>query len=43
MSRGEGDLLMDLRKVSEAFNASEALRTCKPCGYVQPVATGPRI
>jgi len=43
MSRGEGDLLLDLKKVSEQFNASEALRTCRACGYVQPVATGPRI
>ena len=43
MSRGEGDLLLDLRTVSEKFNASEALRTCRPCGYVQPVATGPRL
>ena len=43
MSRGEGDLLVDLRRVSEKFNASEALRTCKSCGYVQPVATGPRL
>ena len=43
LSRGEGDVLMDLRKVSEKFNASEALRTCKSCGYVQPVATGPRL
>ncbi|MGH7314860.1 MAG: 3-hydroxyanthranilate 3,4-dioxygenase [Candidatus Rokuibacteriota bacterium] len=43
LSRGEGDILMDLRKVSEQFNASEALRTCKACGYVQPVPTGPRL
>jgi 3-hydroxyanthranilate 3,4-dioxygenase len=42
MSRGEGDLLLDLRRVSEQLNASEALRTCPSCGYVQPVATGPR-
>jgi 3-hydroxyanthranilate 3,4-dioxygenase len=42
MSRGEGDLLLDLKKVSEQFNATEALRTCRACGYVQPVATGPR-
>ncbi len=43
LSRGEGDILLDLRKVSEQFNASEALRTCKACGYVQPVPTGPRL
>ena len=43
MTRGESDVLLDLQKVSVKFNASEALRTCKPCGYVQPVATGPRL
>jgi 3-hydroxyanthranilate 3,4-dioxygenase len=43
LSRGDGDLLLDLRKVSEQFNASEALRTCTACGYVQPVPTGPRL
>jgi 3-hydroxyanthranilate 3,4-dioxygenase len=43
MVRGDGDLLLDLRRVSERFNASDALRTCKACGYVQPMATGPRI
>jgi 3-hydroxyanthranilate 3,4-dioxygenase len=43
MSRGAGDLLLDLKKVSEEFNASEALRTCRACGYLQPVATGPRV
>jgi 3-hydroxyanthranilate 3,4-dioxygenase len=43
LSRGEGDLLLDLRRVSQQFNASEALRTCKACGYVQPVPTGPRL
>lgn len=43
MSRGESDVLLDLRRVSEKFNDSEALRTSKPCGYVQPVATGPRL
>jgi len=42
LSRGEEDILADLRKVAEKFNASEALRTCKDCGYVQPVPTGPR-
>jgi 3-hydroxyanthranilate 3,4-dioxygenase len=43
LSRGEGDLLLDLRKVSEQFNASDALRTCRGCGHVQPVPTGPRL
>jgi len=43
LSRGDGDLLLDLQRVSEAFNASDALRTCKGCGYVQPVPTGPRV
>ena len=43
LSRGEGDILQDLRKVSAEFNASESLRTCKACGYVQPVPTGPRL
>ena len=43
LSRGEGDVLTDLRKVAEKFNASDALRTCKECGYVQPVPAGPRL
>ena len=43
LSRGEGDILQDLRKVSAEFNASEVLRTCKACGYVQPVPAGPRV
>jgi 3-hydroxyanthranilate 3,4-dioxygenase len=43
LSRGEGDILVDLRRVSREFNASESLRTCKACGYVQPVPTGPRL
>jgi 3-hydroxyanthranilate 3,4-dioxygenase len=43
LARGEEDLLLDLRKVSERFNASESLRTCKAWGYVQPVPTGPRL
>src|SRR5713226_306602 len=42
LSRGEEDVLLKLRKVSQEFNASEALRTCKACSYVQPVPTGPR-
>lgn len=43
LSRGEGDILLDLQKVAEEFNASQALRTCKACGYVQPVPTGPHL
>ena len=43
LSRGEGDLLRDLERVAQRFNASEELRTCRACGYVQPVATGPRV
>jgi len=42
LARSEGDLLADLRQAAERFNASEALRTCKACGFVQPVPTGPR-
>jgi len=43
VSRGPGDLLLDLKRVAEEFNASEAQRTCKACGYVQPVPAGPRL
>ena len=43
LSRGDEDLLLELRKVSQAFNASASLRTCTACGYVQPVPTGPRL
>ena len=43
LSRGESDLLEDLRNVNLQFNASASLRTCKACGYVQPVPTGPRL
>lgn len=43
LARSEGDILLDLRKVSEEFNASASLRTCKACGHVQPVPTGPRL
>src|SRR5437763_9957958 len=32
LTRGEADLLNDLRRVATEFNASEALRTCKACG-----------
>jgi 3-hydroxyanthranilate 3,4-dioxygenase len=40
--RGD-DILSDLRNVAEQFNADDSLRTCKACGYVQPLATGPRL
>lgn len=30
------DIERDLRAAIEAFDASEALRTCRRCGYVQP-------
>jgi 3-hydroxyanthranilate 3,4-dioxygenase len=43
ISRGEGDILMDLRRVNEKFNTTASLRKCKECGYVQPVPTGPRL
>ncbi len=43
LARGEGDLLADLRNAAETFNASETLRTCRACGAVQPVPTGPRL
>jgi 3-hydroxyanthranilate 3,4-dioxygenase len=43
ISRGEGDVLLDLRRVNDKFNATESLRTCKACAYVQPVPTGPRV
>ena len=43
LARKDTDLLLDLKKVSEQFNATETLRTCKACGYIQPVPTGPRL
>lgn len=43
LSGREDDILLDLKNVAEQFNASDSLRTCKACGYVQPVATGPRL
>ena len=43
VSRTVGDIVLDLPKVLAEFNASEDLRTCGSCGYVQPVATGPRL
>jgi 3-hydroxyanthranilate 3,4-dioxygenase len=43
LSRSAGDILQDLQAVAGQFNGSDALRTCKACGYVQPVPTGPRL
>jgi 3-hydroxyanthranilate 3,4-dioxygenase len=43
LSRADEDVLVDLRRAAEKFNGNAALRTCKECGYVQPVPTGPRI
>jgi len=43
LSGAEEDILVDLKNVNEQFNADESQRTCKACGYVQPIATGPRI
>ena len=42
LRRDAVDLLAELKQVAHEFNASAALRTCKACGYVQPVPTGPR-
>ncbi len=35
------DIERDLRAAIEAFDASEALRTCRRCGYVQPEHAAP--
>jgi len=43
LSGREDDILSELKSVNEQFNANDALRTCTACGYVQPVATGPRL
>jgi len=40
---GVNDIVADLPNVLDGFNASQALRTCSACSYVQPVATGPRL
>jgi 3-hydroxyanthranilate 3,4-dioxygenase len=42
LARDAEDLLAELRQVAQEFNGSVALRSCKACGYVQPVPTGPR-
>jgi 3-hydroxyanthranilate 3,4-dioxygenase len=43
LSGREDDILSDLKNVNEQFNANDELRKCKACGYVQPIATGPRL
>jgi 3-hydroxyanthranilate 3,4-dioxygenase len=43
LRRDAVDLLAELKQVAQEFNASAALRTCKACGYVQPVPAGPRV
>ena len=43
LSRGEEDVLQELSKVNQDYNVNESLRTCGQCGYVQPLATGPRL
>jgi 3-hydroxyanthranilate 3,4-dioxygenase len=42
IARKDTDLLLDLKIVTERFNARQDLRTCAQCGYVQPLPTGPR-
>ena len=32
LERGREDLLLELKRVNQEFNASDALRTCKACG-----------
>ncbi|HKZ05747.1 MAG TPA: 3-hydroxyanthranilate 3,4-dioxygenase [Methylomirabilota bacterium] len=43
LRRDAEDLLAELTRVAQEFNASPARRTCTACGYVQPVPTGPRL
>ncbi len=43
ISLGVEDIVVDLRTMIEGFNDDEQLRTCANCGYVQPIATGPRL
>ena len=43
LNRGKDELLVDLRKANERYNVDDEMRTCESCGYVQPVATGPRL
>lgn len=39
----DGKVLKDAIELTKEFESSEQLRTCNQCGYVQPVADGPRI
>ena len=43
LSRGKDELLIDLQQANERYNVDEPMRTCNACGYIQPVATGPRL
>ena len=43
LSGREDDILSELKSVNKQFNANDALRKCTSCGYIQPVATGPRL
>lgn len=43
LDRGQDELLVDLRKANERYNLDQWMRTCNACGYVQPVATAPRL
>ena len=43
LSKWDGKVLKDARELTSEFESSEQNRTCKQCGYVQPVAEGPRI
>ena len=43
LRRDAEDLLAELKQVAQEFNTSPARRTCKACGYVQPVPDGPRL
>jgi 3-hydroxyanthranilate 3,4-dioxygenase len=43
LRRDAEDLLAELKQVAQEFNTSPARRTCKACGYVQPVPQGPRL
>jgi hypothetical protein len=35
------DIEKELKRVIEEFDQSEALRTCRTCGYVQPAQVTP--
>ena len=40
---GNEDIVADLPKVLDGFNSDQQARTCAACGYVRPIATGPRL